>query len=650
MNLLGIIKNIYHNSRSKKIILPSLVAGILLSLSSCSEEVIDNTGGDTGNLGNGSLFVSLRVVTPREASSRATYTDGDGTSTDGTHHPYEEDPTDIENQLASAVIYFVSEDSETGEQIELALQADERYPATESGGATLTYEVEDVSSLVGLAGKSGSIYIVANSTESALDHNFSKEIGKKSDPAKATFTTLSLLSAPIGSFGDRGKINPLLNAKKGPMWRIPDGGTQEEKIDNVKAMFDELRQGDLWWDLNETSNPLDLERGVARLEYKDKRPDSMTDAGFNKENVFEIGNPGNIFIELYAIAPFNVNKESYLFRHGATGDARKASGKSKIFGVENSGNNTEIYPEGSGYTWISNPDWVYDDTANEYSFSAEGRSLINPLSLTPETKNAYLIGNNDWGPNEEGVATDPEGTVKIADLDKQSYASSDEFKPWAYVSENTLYSTELMEDWSQDEEGIDDDLLVAKNATGIAFKFLLLGKDGNPLEYIPDGTANSGTPGEEATRGDEEEGEPEETPLTYPDNITNSVSDEAGERWITITDPATSEWIDLKPEKVTVKTTFINDEGEEEEREETKEYYFLKYIACIVHNDAEKEDGDPIPPMYYGVVRNNTYQLTINSIRSLPLPQQPRTVFLRMDVNVISWARVDNDNVELEWK
>lgn len=131
--------------------------------------------------------------------------------------------------------------------------------------------------------------------------------------------------------------------------------------------------------------------------------------------------------------------------------------------------------------------------------------------------------------------------------------------------------------WSEDN--------LPLNATGVAFKFMVMDKSGTtPLIY---GSTNK----------------PKE--VSYVDAATQKIR---------ITN-AKGEYVELLPE-----------EGK----------YYLTYYGFITHKDNENKS-----PMVYSVVRNTVYQLKVNSITSLPFPEEPDSYFLNLDIKILAWVKRD---------
>lgn len=574
----------------------------VMALQSCSDDMVTDVNGDPVEEYS-EYNIILKVFTPAETATKSSTTDDDENlySSDTP-----ENATEDESALTTVTIYFC-----VNNIIKTFYTAD--YVAPVSNGASSIrinlgegdQALSGLTSLVGTAEQKIQIFVVAN-TGDATGFN-PTGIAQGNDIKEAKFSMSSIEAMPLGKFGESGHIMPLMNAKA---FEVPIDGTSSDKsaLDIIKGLFDRRTQTIAWWDIEDDSQKttLELERGVARLEYKDVRP-STTNEFTSKANVFEIEQLSGIYLQLYSMAPFNVNSQSYLFKHTAPGNLDEATGAPNLLGHEKDSESYEGRPD--GYNWIAAPDWTFSDGV--YTFGS--RTLYNPLSLSR--------GEDEYYVDEASLVNhNATGTVFMKDLDAEgTYKSSNGYYPWCYVSENTLYSTELMKSPQKltDETTQEDyiDLMVAKYATGVTFKFILLDKEGNPLQY------EAGPAESVVESGEEEESK-------YPENVANSVTD-GNENWITITDPTNGKWVDVKPETVTI----IDNNGEEKEITA----YCLNYIACIVHN--EPPEGKDYAPMQYGIVRNNTYQMSINKVEYIPLPQDPKTYFLQLNVKVQPWNK-----------
>lgn len=79
---------------------------------------------------------------------------------------------------------------------------------------------------------------------------------------------------------------------------------------------------------------------------------------------------------------------------------------------------------------------------------------------------------------------------------------------------------------------------------------------------------------------------------------------------------------------------------------EDEEYYYFTYKYLIEHNNVKEGNVNGTTgektnkaPMQIGIVRNNIYQLSVNSINNLPDPNEPDNVYMTVSVNVLDWNR-----------
>lgn len=538
-----------------------------------------------------SMFLSLNISVPVEGATRTrSFTEDNGDSSDDVILG-----TTAESLIHSATLYFV--DKQSG-QIALQLEARRDIEAPDEDGNTVLYaEIEDITTLTAsqIAGHTFYIYIVANSGEASFLHNFSDTgAGNVLRPENAVFN-VSNFSGPVGLFPSGGKTMPLVNNDYSLEVTIPSDADPDVLISKVMGLFSDVHDNEAHWKINE-NRAIQLERAVARLEYHDlegrvSSSDTPTGTAASRDNkdlppnTYWVGSSMNVCLRLASLQPFNINRQAYLFRHGATGTTTAAAGQSTIFVTENGG--------GSSYNWITNPDWSLSGTSwSKPEVSSSG--YLNPISVS-ETD--YSVSGSD-------------GLVTVETLETASNGQ-DSFHPFAYVMENTLPSVSLMANYSA--SGSDLVPLVTKYATGVAFRFLVLKNQTDPVTYDPD---KSGFPSE------------------FDWSIETGETDH-----LQITDSETGQWVDIPP---TVET---------DANGTSVKHYYLTYIAMMVHNDPQDAGYDPsadkFAPMYYGVVRNNSYQITVRSITGLPLPRDPKTIFLQIDCKVADWKKRLDDNVIL---
>ena len=516
----------------------SLTGCVTDSMGPCPEEVAKNER----------YVMTLTVITPTDKATRS-YTDENGGSSDDT-----EVATTNESLLETANLYFV-----VGDDIVVTLYAsgkDITAQATQ-GKYTLTAQIE-YGDLTQLIGKSAKLYIVGNSAffNANFEDNFS------SDQTDAVFSISGVDSRPLGKVGSNGLIMPLANYEEIEVTfgeSLSATPTPEEVMQAIYNLFTQSSNGREY----DIPNEIKLERGVARLEYKDWNRDPQEADNSNPYDMRLTGlganqyyiSSGNVAVELSSMQVFNINKQSYLFRHTAAGNNEKATAATaSLFGTENGGN--------GGYAWIAGSDWSF--SGNTITKSA---SYWNKL-ITSST--GYSIVTESGS-----TALSTAGTIDMADFSNQQIISDGGYRGVCYLMENVLPSTEMM----------DTDGLVA-DATGVAFTFVILDDDKQPLtkdsENLPTGLIFL------------EDGETIE--ITTPDGYYQEFS------------PSDAD-----------------------------DLYYITYYAYIKHNNPSSSVGTP--PMQYGVVRNNTYQLSVKEVSKLPNPEEPKSMYLELMVNVLNWNK-----------
>ena len=497
-------------------------------LVACSEDKIE----EQNIIDPDKFLISLNLSLPSSGSSSRAETKEDGSSSENTV-----EASDKEKIINNAVLYFYN-----GNEHLLTLYATKYEP--------LENNTQEAYTITAVATKEQMLYLLGQSLNLYVIANYDLISPNGVNPIENTFTVPDLVS-PIGEYGEGGQILPMSNASKYEVdFTDIDGTTDDEKIeklgkiisdDNTLNLSDETEKKD------EESNllfkgkgALDLERMVARIDFKNIK-DNYT---------YTIGQ-SDINVSLAWMHIFNVNKESYLFRHASKGNNTAAGEALQLLEPEKG-------DEADSYNWITVPDFGLKKSKAEVSylcpqssiFTSEGKGYVSPASLCNEDKEQY--------------------------------------HPWIYVTENTLPSTDFM----KSKEDLN------KYATGIAFKVRILGADGEPLtqnsENLPEG-------------------------ITRVDNSDDIIVTTTDKKWKRV------EWENFGTSST--DEPFV-DEG-----------YFLTYYVHILHNNPidAKNYTDGIPPMYFGVVRNNCYQLTVNSIESLPDPENPLGDDIKVHVRIKPW-------------
>ena len=509
-------------------------------------------------------YITLNVVNPQAATSRSVTTPT-GESENGRL-----DATQSEKDFVSANIYFCNSDYHVLAEFESEYVA----PVADDGTTTIRIKVNSFDQLKNLVGQENiKVLIAGNYKKDSSTALYTPSIPPtegKADLTKATFPISGVAADPIGDYGDAGHLMPIVSAEA---FTIDEIEAEEEGVktaeDIVKGLFKRLTPTNAWWDVN--SDPIKMERAVARIEFRGKITKKEAPAeGFEETFRYDVDGINGLKMDLVALAPFNVNKESYLFRHGSEGtdDAYKKESL-EMFLVENGksdGNDgSEVF---NGYNWIASPWW-----------EARSQELLNPFSVD---ENSYLINGVKMTPTTPGYKTITELFDRTPSTDLVVTQVGNEqggYHPWWYVSENTLYSKEIMKDGEAE-----------KNATGIAFMFEVIGSDGQAVS-------------------------------TKANNLTSVMSwskEPDKEGWLEIMNSDNGDWIEIEPQG---------------------DHYYVTYMALIRHNASKSSDA--VLPMYYGVVRNNTYQVSIGKLNGLPNPREPKQLYLDLQINILNWTKRD---------
>lgn len=399
---------------------------LLILVTSCEyNELIEGENSFTKDDINGKYYITLTLTVPNTTRSNTTQT---GSSSDGTIAG-----TSLESSLQNAQLFFCVEHdivaSFTAYYPTLTdLDDENKYDKT----YTVTAYIDDINKLKDLAGEEVELYVVGNFD--TLDHNLTSS-NTNISVDNATFKIDGLESSPIGDFGSSGKRVPLVNSQSYIIQQFGDINITDPEtiLDEIKNLFIKEEGSVAIWEMEP---PLELERAVARIDW--------ADGSAGKNWIYPVGSENSdIKVQLYELQPFNVNSESYLFRHTASGTSIAAGNNVELFGSENGGGET--------YTWIASSDWGQDE-----------KSLLN--TTITDKSNAdenikVIIGIDD---------ADNDGKILINDLQKRTpYPDNNKnYYSWRYVPENTVKSNKI--DFT-------------KNATGLAIKFRVLDKDNKPL-------------------------------------------------------------------------------------------------------------------------------------------------------------------------
>lgn len=554
------IFNLIHNLNRKALKALTVAAATvsLFSFSSCINEHFDEVEAPQPEAPQ-NYYLTLNLSLPNKAKDTRSSTTPEGESSSRYL-----DAADNESLLEDATVYFYDLSSNT---VLLKLDSKPTISTRDQGydrQYKLTYQIL-LDELKTILDKEVGMMVVGNegSSYSGLTHT----LNTTNNVSTATFSVSGLNTKPIGDFGTdgKGKLMPLMNAKEFTVnfEGIKPEGTPKQIMDDLRNHFPFTENTLI------INKEIELERGVARIDWKDLERSTVDNSNPNaslKDYIYQVNN-SDFLVKIHSLQVFNVNTESYLFRHTAAGTSTGANRKPELFGVEKG--KTE------GYNWVAGSDWDFQGSPSEEGSFTKGGLFLNSLSDIKDNKS-----NNATGSSSTGYITISELTRKEGD--KSVRPLQDDYYPWCYITENTLPST--------DTDDLDD------NATGIAFTFKIMNGDSPLGEY--------------------------KTGDTLPNGITSDPEDGDNSR-IRLTDNK-GKWIQVSYTEV---------EGNPE-----ASGYFITYYAFIIHNDNDKTPGGP---MEYAIVRNNVYEVMVKSLSSLPDPNEPETMYISLDINILAWVRHD---------
>lgn len=523
----------------------------------CPDMPGDNT---IPGVANPLYYIEVNVQVPKDLGSRANENENANTGAD---------PLAAANELKveDVDLYFLKADNtisggvttydknkillklSTKDATENIVTQDENTKSLST--AKILVDDEGFTGLSSLAGKKVNLLVVCNPDE--ISYNGSE--GDDAGVANFNITSKNLVQL----FGDdnKGKILPMANAGVYELTSFEDitSNDPDEIITAIKRLF--VPKGA---ELVHELNPLDVERAVARFDLGSVNT-QYTVGGMDNE----------LNLQMFAVAPFNVNNASYVARHVAGSDGTEA-GENHFFLERETTANT------FSYDWRIDPSCNWDVISEKYTKEKadpeENRYYSSPLSVEKdEDDNTKYFLKDEYA-----------NFTTITDLTATGKNPIEGYYPWMYVTENTIPVSDM---WSDEN--------LPFYATGVAFKFLILDTEDNPLTFDSD---------------------------KRPADITFN-KENANDKSITIKN-SKGEFVVVTPETVTVG----NDE---------KEYYFLTYYGFIKHGEEAQT---------YSVVRNYVYQLSVASIGDLPQPEKPTSYFLALDIKILAWVKRD---IEVEF-
>lgn len=495
---------------------------LLLALGACSsEEGLTPEVPSTGGEGNYYLTMNLAVPTDLVSPTRAI---DENTQLPGS--PNEEAITKLD-------LYLLDADSESGHTKDAILWSKTGITTGITGdnsndnydknyNVKIELDSSDLQGMADVAGHNISIFIVCNPDQYADNDIATNGLEAKFKPT-------------ILTYGNNGQIMPMTNSAYSYIIEDFKGVSGET---GVRSKFT-AEGNDLIFNLTPTVNTekksIDVERALARLDFA---ANTTGETGWNYP-LYDgnVDNGSALTLQLYSITPFNVNTTSYVVRHGATNGTNAANNDVKVFGDGTDG-------------WVADPTWKYGTNAWTKDF------VTNVPTYPLVTTKPYTLASFA-------------GETKMSEWNASP--ANTNYKEWCYISENTIPSNDLM-----NKEG--DDATLPVNATGVIFRFKVLGTDNNPI--VPSQTTN------------------------LPSNVQVN-----GNKMI----------ITLPKDGTTEEFTAVDGA------------FYVEYCGFINHNATEN-------PMEYSVVRNTVYQMKVNKIEHLPNPDDV-TYYLTLDINVLYWNK-----------
>lgn len=398
---------------------------MLSALASCSNDGPQPKGELPAEVKSEGIFLSLDINFPETRSSRSqTNTEGNT----GVDLP----ASSNENVINSVNLYFFeNKTGETGNLLLALTFADNNDKPTKDASSNNIYKlVKEISldDLKSVFGKDVNIYAIANHTPSTSYGSTTTEKVFLNDK----FTQAAVGEGYLLTYSGNGMECPMASYDKFNVNLKSYSVSQNDQLGDIYSVAHELFEiigNAIYWEVKSGgSNTINLERMVARVDYKDgsKVPD--------KNNIYKLSghtssipecdtDDGAVYLKVGKMQLFNVGKEAYNFRHTAAGaDDAAAVSSVSAFGMER-GN-------GSGYNWIADSDW-------------STKNLLNKL---------------------EGVTGWPSFTTGGTTADALTGSDKSDYHAWNYLMENTVSSKSAMSDAA---------------CTGILFQVQLCKSDGS---------------------------------------------------------------------------------------------------------------------------------------------------------------------------
>ena len=650
-----------------------LVCGLCTMLfafgaSSCSDKDISEPDSDKSPswFVDGDLTMCLDITLPNTNSTRSTTENTGGSSGDKDKDHKTEQGTDNEGMLGSAIIYFFDSTDDTFityiDEFE-----EESYSGANLGSKTTLKATIKPSKLKDLCGKIVKVFIAGNVSPD-LD----------TQPAvKAKFSATSVDGTPLGVFqyseaGARlGNLIPLANNQENTIdFSELKGETDGEILASLAALFEGNGYSSIDRNLNLSElkdgesvlvGSILLERCVAKVDFQ---PNHVLKSGtiYYPDNVYPVGEIPNLFAKMTSIQIFNVSKNGFLFRHTAPGNNTLGTTTTitegftgGLFGFEKglaygTVTSTTNNPDGSvtntyndTYNWIVDTDWYEKQT---FTTASSGQSWTGPF----DNGTAYFLNQptkvtnpasltNYYTLSVDASKTDAQnGVLDLSDKTQGTWYS------WCYISENTLPSTAAM---------------IKGLSTGIAFRTVVCKEDGTPLstqelssKFISQSVYNSNNSAyDEAYQEWVENDKEGEEPVNANEGKIVGAIVSVNDNYLKMTVGASETILKKVTVQVVSNPEDVADGGNPVY--ENKEAWEMTYYYFFRHNVSKDHLLGTVEPMQFAVVRNNIYKISVTSLNGLPEPydpgdpDEPQKNVISVECNILSWARVDNDDVKL---
>lgn len=616
----------------KNIISLSIVL-FMIVFSSCTQDELDmNQDQQENNISSNEFYISFKVGMSDGYNTRGTTTPDGGSSDD-------EDSTDLlkngfayEQKIREASIYFYHERNENDKSKNELLHwisTDElKLDGPDASGNYTFISKLSLEDLKFLIGNKVNVYVIGN-RENLDIKKYPTENLILEAKIDVPISSITIGSSFFPVF--RGMIPPpfiFVNYEKYSidLTKIKSID-QNDILDIANKLFNKAyivngkKIGNIWEISNdipdserlyyEGAGPLWLERNMARIDYY------IGDAKVpNYHQIYELKNfkalvgleskkvycKNKLFLRVLGVQCFNISKVANGFRHIAEGNDSKGlreNGKIKEFGIENG--NPNYGPSNTDYNWIYDYDWEEKDKLK----ISEDQLFID--------KNDYFYSqpqnnNGKWDVDIAGWLTATQ--LQFVQTNWRELISpvgrTDGYTPIFFLPENTLPSVEKM---------------ILPLATGLVFRMAIYGKTNTDSEL------------EDTNKVKVEDYD------LHGTEIETTPIDENGH-------------VIKEPLRILMKDDTYLDvkyyQGNVSELNSASRYY-IDYVYLIEHNrnnnsvSSGSGTASDLLPMQIGVVRNNIYQIRINSINGLPNAKESDNLSLGIDIKVRPWTVRKNE-------